>query len=372
MTALLLVVAAAPSGSIKLHVDGDGMFRFARGSQAVYSADAKLITATGVLSTPEGYPLLPQIHVPADGLGLKVEMDGSVFVSGKQVGRIVLASFGQAELQKFGSYWTSNTRSTIGYPGEGVFGVIRTMGGATKAVAPIKPTQQVSSKLTIEVALKTEVEKPHILLGDIATIQGAGDSLDRISNIDLGSTPIFGAIRGISRIYVLASLRHEGIDTDKLNLLCPTGATVVRKGQKIDEAAMVAAATDGVKTRLGQTGDFHSAQAIADLMVPTGDLQFNPIQAVQTNDGYTVNLEIDVDGKMVTRRTVSLISATPTVMIHSGDPLKIRVIKHGAAVEIAGKARGNGKVGGTITVEAESGATFTGILKSPSLVEVKL
>jgi hypothetical protein len=52
--------------------------------------------------------------------------------------------------------------------------------------------------------------------------------------------------------------------------------------------------------------------------------------------------------------------------------VKIRVIKNGASVEVDGKTRTSGKVGATISVQSDAGATFTGTLITTSLVEVKL
>jgi hypothetical protein len=79
-----------------------------------------------------------------------------------------------------------------------------------------------------------------------------------------------------------------------------------------------------------------------------------------------------VDGKAAARRTVYLVPTVPSPMVRAGDPVKIRLIKNGATVEIAGRCRSTAKVGTSITVESETGAAFTGILRTASLVEVKL
>ncbi len=372
MTYLSLLLAAASTAQIRLHVDGDGLFRFARGSQAVYTADPILTTSTGVLASPEGYPLLPQIHVPSDGNGVRVAMDGSVTVSGKAVGRIVLASFGNASLEKIGSYLTSGTRSTIGYPGEGVFGVIRTVTGSNHVLVKQAAPSRTSTIPTIEIALHSEITKPEILLGDIATVTASNDQRDAIAAVSLGATPVFGAERGITRSYLMARLRVDGLDPDKMQIECPVGANVVRKGQKVTEDAIVAAAVAAAKSKLGLDVALRSERSIAEALVPVGDLQLDPREAIATGDGAMVNVEIDVDGKSVGRRTVSLVPTVPTPKVNSGDPVKIRIIRNGASVEVSGKVRASGRVGATITVESDGGAVFTGILRTTSLVEVKL
>jgi flagella basal body P-ring formation protein FlgA len=83
-------------------------------------------------------------------------------------------------------------------------------------------------------------------------------------------------------------------------------------------------------------------------------------------------LEVDVDGKMFCRRTVNLVPTQPAAHLRQGDPVKIRVLKNGASVEVQGKTRSAAKVGSTVAVETEAGAVFTGTLISPSVVEVKL
>jgi len=369
ITVLLL---GATGAGLHIRVDGDGYFRFACGTQAVYSADVTLSTSSGVLASPDGYPLLPQIHVPVSGHGVEIGMDGTVNVSGKPVGHIVLASFGRAQLQKMGTYWTSTNRSAIGYPGDGIFGVIKVVNGpSAPAVVSHHATPQ-SMQPTIDIALKSEVNGDHILLKDIAQIEGAGAEAQQIGETDLGTTPIYGAERGISRIFVLAKLRNEGVNTDRYEIVCPTGATVIRKGQSVSGDTMIAAAAKAVKDQFGVDFDMKSERSLPDVMVPAGELTINTIQAIQTSDGATVNLELDVDGKTATRRTIYLVPTVPIPQVRTGDPVKIRMVKNGATVEIAGKCRSTAKVGTSITVETETGATFSGILRSASLVEVNL
>jgi hypothetical protein len=361
-----------PIAQLHLHVDGEGYLRFARGSQAVYSADATLTTSSGVLASQDGYPLLPQIHVPSDGAGVKVEIDGTVTISGAAAGRIVLASFGATPLQKLGVYFTCSGRSSIGYPGDGILGVIRcSKNGSKTTQAVTRPTGQ-QAGLTIEVRLHSELEKPHILLGDIADFSGSQSEQATVADLDLGAMPILGAERGISRTYILAVLRSQGIVTDKINIICPVGSTVVRKSQKVTEDALIAAAMDGAKTKLGIDFAMRCQRDVPDVIAPTGELQINARDATPNGDGATVDLEIDVDGTAVARRTVALVPSVAVPEVHAGDPLKVRIEKNGATVEISGKARAGARVGGTVTVETENGASFTGLLKTLSIVEVKL
>jgi hypothetical protein len=357
---------------IHLHVDGEGYFRFARGTEAVYSADATLSTSKGYLASLDGYPLLPQIHVPTDGAGVKVDLDGTVTVSGKNVGRIVLATFGGASLSKVGSYYLATTRSSIGYPGEGILGVVRFSNGTKSARNTQVQTYQAPAEtgITIEVRFHNEIDKSHILLGDIADITGSSN--ETISDLDLGTTPILGATRGITRSYIVASLKGQGVNTDHIEIVCPVGADVVRKSQNVPEDAMVSAAIDGAKTKLGLDYPMRSAHDVTDLLAPSGDLQIVARDAQPNGDGASVEIEVDVDGKPVGHRNVLLVPTTPLPAVHAGDPLKIMLEKNGATVQVSGKARGTAKLGGSISVETETGATFTGILTTISIVEVKL
>jgi hypothetical protein len=356
-------------GAVHVHVDGDGYLRFARGTQGVYCIDANLSVQSGLICNSDGLPLLPQMRL-STGSPFSVQMDGSVVCSGKPVGRIVLAAFAPGALQKLGKYWIASTRSQIGLPGEGVLGVIRTGAFTTPAAQAAQTTSSVAS--TVEVSLKSEIDKQEILLGDVATIQGPKSISEQIANVDLGATPIFGAQRGITRSYVNAAMRHAGIDVDKVTLLCPLSAYAIRKGQKVDADMLINAAKDGIKQQFGTEEDLRSNRMLPEFYVPIGQLSFTTVQAITSSDGYTVNLEVDVDGKMVTRRTIGLVSTNPAAKVQAGDPVKIRVIKNGASVEVDGKTRVSGKVGSTISVQSDAGATFTGTLVSTSLVEVKL
>lgn len=367
INSLVAAICLAPA-AIHIRVDGEGYFRFARGTQAVYSVDANLFNSNGLICSSDGLPLLPQTHLDP-GSSFAVSLDGTVSCSGKQVGKIVLAAFPANALQKSGKYWVATTRSQIGFPGEGVMGVIRGVGAYS---SPVEPASKTTVQPTIEISLKTDVDKPEILLGDIATVQGSKSLEEQIAGVDLGASPIFGAPRGITRVYVLAAMRHAGIDTNKLNLLCPQGAFVMRKSQKISSDALVSAAKDGVKQQLGTDEDLRETHPVGDLVAPSGEIAISTVQAVTMGDGYTVNVEVDVDGKLFCRRTVSLMPTNPVAHVHLGDPVKIRVLKNGASVEVQGKTRSNGKVGSTVSVETEAGASFTGTLISTSVVEVKL
>jgi hypothetical protein len=360
------------SPQIRLHVDGDGLFRFARGSQAVYSTDALLSAGSGVLASPEGYPLLPPIHVPTSGVGIRVSIDGTVSVNGSSVGRIVLASFGNAQLQRAGPYLTSYSRSSIGYPGEGVFGIIRVVSGSAPPPAKTATHPLADDTATVEVALKSEIEKPQILLSDIAKITAPDDLREAIGAVDLGAAPLFGSYRGVLRSQLVAKMRSRGLDPDKMQVICPDGAIVVRKGQKVAESAMIAAAIEGAKNRLGIDMPMRTDRPIGDAWVPDGNTQIVVADAVQNGDNVAVSLEIQVAGKTEARRTVGLLPSVATPKVNVGDPVKVKLSRNGASVEVSGKLRSAGRVGSTVTVETEEGAVLTGVLRSTSLVEVKL
>jgi hypothetical protein len=368
--ALLACLLTSPGAPIHIRVDGEGYFRFARGTQGVYCSDAVIVNRSGLICTPDGLPLLPQIRLNL-GASFSVQMDGSVSSAGKLVGRIVLADFPVGALQKSGRYWLANTRSRIGFPGDGVLGIIRNSAGFSSGTLP-SPVQKGSAGTTVEVSLKSEIDKPEILLGDVATIQAPQELQDQIAAVDLGATPMFGAQRGITRGYLVAAMRHVGINTDKITLLCPNGAFAVKKGQKVDAESLITAAKDGLKQQLGVTEDVRCDRMIPEFFVPTGQLTYNAIQAIQSGEGYVVNLEVDVDGTMITRRTIGLTPTNPTARILAGEPVKIRVIKNGASVEVDGKTKSPGKVGSTVSVQSDAGANFTGILVTTGLVEVKL
>ncbi len=372
-TLISLLVTATPA--LNVSVEGDGFLRFAHSGTSAFSTHASLSVANGVLTNAAGDILLPQVHVPAAAKRIDIELDGTISATtdaGKTVvGHIVLAIFASGN---------PDGKPKLGNPGDGLNGVIRCSAGSTKQASsgtpgkknPAKSTANVPTKPTITFSQKSEVDGDIVLLSDIATIEGDPSLTAKIGAADLGRSPLYGASKGITLSYVLAHLRMCGIKTDDLVISIPPNCVVGRKAQTIGSDAMVEAATKAAKEKLGIDVPLKLDSSINDVVAPTGtaDISVRDIQKGQ--NGVTAVVWISVDGKSISSRYLTLVPAEGGIGVKSGEVVKIRLMSHGAIVEVQGKAKTAGWVGSTVTVISDTGTTHTGVVKGDGSVEVKL
>src|SRR5579871_6059768 len=127
MTSLCLGLALATTPGLTVRVDGEGYLRFVREGRIVYATSASLTCQNSVLGS-KGLPLVPAIRIPANAIRLDVDLSGNVVAStnlGKTAcGQIVLARF-STPLASESGFLISTTRASLGNPGDGMFGVIR-------------------------------------------------------------------------------------------------------------------------------------------------------------------------------------------------------------------------------------------------------
>jgi flagellar basal-body rod protein FlgG len=120
----------ATNGPLDFAVEGDGMFQVTLPSgETAYSRSGTFhLSAEGSLVTSEGYPMQPQITIPAGATGITVSKTGivSATISGQaaaqEIGTIELASFrNPAGLKSLGGNMfqatTASGDATVGVPG---------------------------------------------------------------------------------------------------------------------------------------------------------------------------------------------------------------------------------------------------------------
>lgn len=104
---MILSTLLLTSASLRIGVLGEGRLRFEVGHAAAFASSASLtVNRKGLLVDEAGHPVLPHVHVA--GSRFAVSMNGTVSVAGHVAGRLVL----------------HRSNGTIGFPGEGTFGVI--------------------------------------------------------------------------------------------------------------------------------------------------------------------------------------------------------------------------------------------------------
>jgi len=415
-----LLIAAAFTGPIlKVRVDGEGYLRFIRDGRAVYAKEAALQISNGTLADSAGDPVLPSIEIGSNAADLAVDLEGNIYttVQGKRnkSGQLVLALFPASEAFRTEDVvLVADDRPKLGNPGDDAFGVVRLIPGFDVAtpkvtVTPIALKSQPASfvvpeplanqfltkgqapkskgatkvvntgtGLQITVQEHSVVEGDHILLGQIAQIDGDANLVEKASTIDLGDTPSTGVRRVIDRSRVLGRLRMNGILPEQVNLSVPESAEVRRKGQMIPNTQFVVTAIQALIAKGGLSGTWESTDSFADLEVPSGKLDLKAEQMVGEDTGNaSVVVAIYVGGARFNSRTVHLHLKDNVPPVQAGSAVKVILIAGHAQVEVSGIARSQGRMGQAIQVEVQIGnppvRTFhTGVVSGPGAVEVRL
>lgn len=401
-TALLLQVP--PPTSLKIQVDGEGYLRFLRDGRTVYAKDAELVLRNGVLSHVSGPSLLPNVRYSGDIQNIEVALDGEIRVitngTSKTLGRIVLATFAD-DVRPIPSsgFYVAADRPSLGNPGEGALGVIRSNSSVVKVTnstviekkteSPTKPvaeppknpvasgvgapSDEFIQKGGVQIVLNdlTEVDTDNFHLGEIATIYAKPEIIRQLSLVEISSTPPFGAKRIIDRSVLTARIRAAGLDPSKYVITGSSQATITRPGQKIEQEQFLAAALNAATERFGAQVEPVLKAPVPALSAPNGELSLVAERITQSGSVVTVVVAAFVDGKRINSRTLNLVAAkSATKTFKVGDTVNVRVRSGAIVVEATGKVKSIDSIGGTVTVHLETGAVRTGIVGSDGYVEV--
>lgn len=359
-TAMILLTQSAYG----VRVDGEGFLRFARGSQVVFSKQASLVVRSGLLQSEGGAALLPAVRIEA-GAKFEIDLEGVVRSTkdGRILGRLVLAKFASRP-EKAEGYFQTNLKASLGSPGEGLFGVIRTGSAPVANAAAIKGAE-------VEIAPRSEVEGEVVRLKDVATIRGEDALVRKLEAVELGRSPVFGTAKGLSPTFVTASIRMSGVDIRTIRVSIPASAQVVRKAQTITSETLAAVAlAEAAKLVPGVA--LTPGGSVASVVAPLGEATVEADPAQRSGSSISVLVWVKVGGSKVASRWVSLAPQSGTSGVKPGDAVRIRLISRGATIEVAGKAKTKAWVGEAVSVTAETGTTHQGLLKENGVVEVKL
>jgi hypothetical protein len=230
---------------------------------------------------------------------------------------------------------------------------------------------QTAKQVTITVRASSEAAGDKILLGEVATIDADAATKQRLSQVSLGETPIFGLKRILTKSGVTTRLLAAKERPEQMLLIVPEGATVVRKGQTVDSATLVETAKAYVQRQIGAEVELTEKEAVREITVGLGELQIDAVAITQTPPAVTVTLSIKVDGKPSGTRTVRLL-ADLSQGVKANDVVKIRMRSNLAVVELTGKAKESGVIGQTIQVVTSRNTTHTAKVVAPGIVEVSL
>lgn len=370
----LALTAIVGFTSITVRVDGRGFLRFDHKGQVAYAAQATLTARGGVLATPEGDTLLPEIAIPANVNSISIDLDGTVRAARGDLGRLVLVNLPGEKVRP--GMFTSTVTGKIGCPGEGLFGVIRSGGPKLVAVSKIDKIEKapVAEKATVLVRLRTELENPTYTLGEIADIQAPDSLLGRIKEISLGASPAPGIERIVTAPYISAKMRGLGLTYDQFSVEVPDGAKVAAKSQTIESDALMQEAWKAIESAAETDLKLVAGRAPANVAIPCGEYRVSAAVVSKGSATYDVNLVITQEGRSLATRTVSFSPEPGTAQIRAGETILVRVIQNGAKVEFSARAMSSGFVGQTIPVQTTTAplANFNGKIKAAGLVEVRL
>lgn len=233
--------------------------------------------------------------------------------------------------------------------------------------------QTPNSKLQTVITIKplSEVTNDRITLGEVAIIEGDKASVERLKQVFLGETPILGLRRLITRQSLNTRLLAAGEKPDKLTILVPDDARVVRKGQTIAGEQLVEAAKTYIRQQLGFEVELSEKEVIREIAAPVGELNIVPISYSESIPTLGVTLAIRVDGKLFITRTIKLY-ADASQGVKQGQEVKIRIRSAGAFVELTGKAKSSAILGQTVQVTTDRKTTHTGKVVAAGVVEVSL
>lgn len=359
MIGLALAFALAPSLALPVHVDGEGYLRFVRDGRIVYSATATLAPKDGVLSS-KGLPLIPAVRIPANATELKIDLGGNITAvsgSGQSIcGRLVLAKFDGAPILDRGFYVAAG-RATIGNPGEGLFGVIRTTGSAAQGTLAVVIVRPIS-----------EVDGAEIKLGDVASVEADAQTKAALESLVIGPAPVVGLDFALNAVRIHSIAKRVGIETQ---VQVPIKAIVRRRAQALKQADFVATAIKAAQLRIGADIQMTCDDPSIDFLAPEGKTELKAESVTTSGTHASVEVAVYVDGKKINSRIVSL-KADASGQIQAGSVVKIVMKSAGLSVEVPGKARTGAMVGQQITVTTDTGGILSGIVVGPGRVEVKI
>lgn len=379
MIAVLSLVVLAGPLSLDVKVDGAGYMRFVSEGRVVYANSAQLTVVRGSLGHKSGALLLPTIKIPSNAPSLSVDLEGRVFAGSSNVGRLVLALFGEGDpLKPSGSFLVAANRPKLSNPGEGLAGVIRMAGYApipqTEPAKTIKPVNKItrSGNAVIVVSGESEASGERFLLGEIAQISASPELTETLKAIEIGDTPAIGVSRGLDVRQIAARLKAEGFEVDDLSIEIAPGSKVHRKAQIIPAADFERVAVEAARQALGDAVPLIAQVSTQEFKAPMGKLELVAESCVTNSSGASVLIAVKIDGRRYNARQIQVKPDAQAPGVRFGSPVTILMVSGGATVEVSGQAKGNAFIGQMVTVKTSTGVEFTGTVVSPDRVEVKL
>ncbi|HOS43200.1 MAG TPA: hypothetical protein PK794_05855, partial [Armatimonadota bacterium] len=133
-----------------------------------------------------------------------------------------------------------------------------------------------AAEFVITLPERVVVANAHIILGEIASVQGDEEAVARVKDIVLAPTPIPGQRYLLTPGMVRVKLRQFGIAPEEVTLACPATVEITRKSLTIAGASLVEAARSwllaGMATAKGEDITLTALTKPADIQAVDGAL----------------------------------------------------------------------------------------------------
>ncbi len=205
-----------------------------------------------------------------------------------------------------------------------LFVMLITLAQSTVA-QPRVPMQRPPSKVVVQLRTEPTVHGTVFTLGEIARVTGSDRALvERVSAVEVGTSPLPGLTRLLFLGDVITRLRYNGINPNSVVLESPPSIRIVREAARVDNTAIVQAATQQVEAANSGDGELvvQASPPTTQLYVSPGVLtyQAGAPQGELGGGSVIVPVSILVDGKpaksvdvllKVHRKFAALVAARP-------------------------------------------------------------
>ncbi|MBI3911617.1 MAG: flagellar basal body P-ring formation protein FlgA [Armatimonadetes bacterium] len=174
-----------------------------------------------------------------------------------------------------------------------------------EASTPAAPTPQT----VITFHAQAEVEGDRVRLGDVALIETEDAGLaERLAAVVVGAAPLVGRTRSLSAAYCKIRVRANRVDLKSLAFAGADLVEVLRKGQVVRGADVLAAAVAELERQRPESGAvFVPASQPSDITVPLGEVALEARCRVgASGSSAAVPVSISVSGRPVALQTVYL------------------------------------------------------------------
>lgn len=147
---------------------------------------------------------------------------------------------------------------------------------------------------TINVSQEARVTGEFIRLGEIATIEGELSSIKNLEDIVVGRTPLAGQDRNLTREQIVARLKQNDVDLNKINFACPHEIKIVSDYEEFSPQDLEALTTDFILSRTPWPKETIKIEDFVckPVILPKGNVSHG--FSVQDNEDYLGKFNADI------------------------------------------------------------------------------